>query len=656
MAVYCPCHRPKTDSRVGKHALRGGETMPDTDMRREEAPRPEIRKFKAEVKKILDIVIHSLYTHREIFIRELVSNASDALEKMRHEALIQKNYVDKDAPNEIRITVDKDAHTLTVTDTGVGMTREELETNLGTIAQSGTREFLDRIEDRSALGSELIGKFGVGFYSAFMAGEEVKVSTRSFRPAARGYEWSSDGDGEYAIAEADNLPRGTSVIVKLREDAREFEDVETVKTIIRKYSNFISFPILINGERANTVQAVWLKSSAEVSEEEYRSFFTFLANSEDAPLYRLHLASDAPLQLSALLYVPSVNPERFGFFRQKPGVDLYSRKILIVRNAEELIPEYLRFIAGVVDSADLPLNISRETLQDNMVFRKLKKFLTRRIIRLLADEAKKDPQRYGVFWDTFGLFIKEGAVSDFENRAELAALLRFRSSAAKADGLVSLDEYLGRMKENQKAIYYLSGRTRADIESGPYLAPIVSRGIEVLYLLDPIDDFVMTSFGEYREKRMVSADAANIDLPPEPAGEGRETAAAPDKEMQGFLAWMKDTIGDTVSEVRESTRQIERPAIIVNPDDGVTTSMRRILKATGRDFGAEGAKILEVNTAHPLILMLKKLRDGRFDKGFLQTCVRQIHDNALAEAGLLENPRTMVERTYAIMERALGKE
>jgi molecular chaperone HtpG len=291
-----------------------------------------------------------------------------------------------------------------------------------------------------------------------------------------------------------------------------------------------------------------------------------------------------------------------------------------------------------------------------MVFRKLKKFLTRRVIRFLADEAKKDPKQYNVFWDTFGLYVKEGAVSDFENRTDLAALLRFRSSGAKPDEFVSLEEYVGRMKENQKTIFYLSGRSREDIESGPYLTPIARRGVEVLYLFDPIDDFVMTSLGEYQGKRMVSADAANIELPSAAGEEGGEAGKVTGEEMRSFLSWMKDTLDDAVSEVRESTRNLDRPAIIVNPDDGVTTSMRRILKATGRDFGYEGAKVLEVNTAHPLILTLKTLRDGFFDKGFLQVCVRQILDNALAEAGLLENPRTMIERIYAIMEHALKKE
>lgn len=616
---------------------------------------PEIRKFKAEVKQILDIVIHSLYTHREIFIRELVSNASDALEKMRHEALIQKSYLDKDAPHEIRIETDKNAHTLTVTDTGMGMTHDELEANLGTIARSGTKEFMESIQNREQITPELIGKFGVGFYSAFMAGERVTVRTRSFRTNASGYEWVSDGAGEYTITSVENLPRGTSVIVRLKEDAREYEDAGLVKNIIRKYSNFVSFPILVNGERVNTIQAIWLKSSSEVSDSEYKEFFKFISNTEDEPLYRLHLTSDAPLQLSAILYVPSANMERFGFFRLKPMVNLYSRKILIVQHAEELVPEYMRFIAGVVDSADLALNISRETLQDNLVFRKLKKFLDRRIIRFLEEEAKKDPKKYLTFWESFGIFIKEGAVSDYENRAELSGLLRFRSSTAQ-ESFVSLDDYIGRLKEGQNAVYYLNGRTVQDIERGPYLSSFKKRGIEVLYLHDPIDDFVMTSLGQYKGKRLISADSADIDLPPAPEEEKKEQPALSSEDTRSLLSWMKDTLGDAAAEVRESRRSMDRPAIVVNPEEGITAAMRRILKAAGRDAGMEKAPILEINTGHPLIHTLKKLREGKTDKGFLQACVRQIFDNALAEAGLLEDPSIMVDRVYTLMERALKAE
>ncbi|MFA6471856.1 MAG: molecular chaperone HtpG [Candidatus Latescibacterota bacterium] len=622
----------------------------------QEKAEPEVRKFKAEVKQMLDIVIHSLYTHREIFIRELISNASDALEKMNHEALVQKSYLDKDAPCEIRIETDKNAHTLTVTDTGVGMTQSELEANLGTIARSGTREFLENIDNKEQISPELIGKFGVGFYSAFMAGEKVTVRTRSFRTNASGYEWVSDGAGEYTISEAENLPRGTSVIVTLKEDAREYEDGSLVKDVIRKYSNFVSFPILVDSERVNTVQAIWLKSSSEVSDNEYNEFFKFISNTEEEPLYRLHLTSDAPLQLSAILYIPSANMERFGFYRLKPMINLYSRKILIVQHAEELVPDYMRFAAGVVDSADLTLNISRETLQDNLIFRKLKKFLNRRIIRFLEDEAKKDPKKYLTFWENFGIFIKEGAVSDYENKSELSSLLRFRSSAEK-DTFISLDDYIGRMKEGQNVIYYLSGKNSQEIERGPYISGFRKRGIEVLYLTEPIDDFVMASLGEYKEKRLISADSAEIELPPAPEEEEKkEQPCLSSEERDSLLSWMKETLGDTVSEVRESKRIFEHPAIVVNPEEGMSTAIRRIMKASGRDTGKEKAPILEINTGHPLILTLKKLCEGKADKGFLQTCMKQIYDNALAEAGLLEDPSTMVDRVYDLLGRALKGE
>ncbi len=621
----------------------------------QESGQPEIRQFKAEVRQVLDIVIHSLYTHREIFIRELVSNAADALEKMRHESLVRKDYPDKDALLEIRIDTDKENHTLSVTDTGIGMTHEELENNLGTIAKSGTREFLENLKDKNQFTTELIGKFGVGFYSAFMAAGEVRVRTRSAGPDPKGYEWVSDGSGTYSISEMEGLPRGTSVIVKLREDAHEYENTDTVKNIVRKYSNFVPFPILVDKERVNTVQAIWTKSPSEVADGEYAEFFKYISNQTENPLYRLHISSDAPLQFSAILYVPETNLERFGFFRQKPQVDLYSRKVLIVQHAEEIMPEYLRFIHGVVDSADLPLNISRETLQDNLVFRKLKRFLTRRIIKFLADEAKRDPKQYTAFWNTFGLYIKEGAVSDFENREEIASLLRFQSSAAEAGELIPLDSYVARMREGQNDIYYLSGRSREEIDRGPYISSFRKSGVEALYLLEPIDDFVMNSLSEFQKKKLVSADSADIVLPTA-AEEEIQEPHVPEKKMRNFLEWMKDSLGGAVSEVRSSKRALDRPAIIVNPEEGMTAAMRRVLKASGQEYGPEAPKILEVNASHPLVLQIEKLREGKTDKGFLQECVRQIYDTALSEAGLLENPQPMVERVYSLMERALKAE
>ncbi|MCE5249101.1 molecular chaperone HtpG [bacterium] len=623
-----------------------------------ESRKPEKRKFKAEVKQVLDIVINSLYTHREIFIRELISNASDALEKMRHEALLHDTYTDKEAPYEIRIETDKDNHTFTITDTGVGMTHEELTANLGTIARSGTREFLESVENRKELESEIIGKFGVGFYSAFMVAGEVRVRTRSYEPEAGGYEWVSNGVGEYTIEEADSLPRGTSVILTLKDDAREYEDETIIKNTITKYSNFVPFPILLKGEKVNTVQAIWLKSPSEVGDEEYNGFFKFISNSAEEPLSRLHITSDAPIQFSALLYIPAMNFEHFGLFKTKPSINLYCRKILIEQHTDKLLPDYFRFINGVVDSADLPLNISRETLQDNMIFRKLGKYLTRRIIRHFEDEAKNNLKKYLEIWDKFDMYIKEGIVADYENRKELASLLRFHSSTGGKDDYISLADYAGRMKEGQDSIYYLNGRSREEIENGPYIGAFRKRDIEVLYLFQPVDDFVLTALVDYEGKKLVSADSADIKLPEAKTAEQEreeKPALSPD-EIKGLAVWMKETIGDSVSDVRESLRFMDRPAIIVNPDDAMTTTMRRVMKAAGRDMETGGEKILEINTRHPLIVRLKKLREGKSDKGFLQSCVRQIFDNALAEAGLLDNPKTMVDRVYDIMDRALRDE
>ncbi|MFC1509713.1 molecular chaperone HtpG [Candidatus Omnitrophota bacterium] len=629
----------------------------EKDKKKKES-RQETRQFKAEVKQVLDIVINSLYTHREIFIRELISNASDALEKMRHESLLLDTYTDKDSPFEISIETDKDNHTFTITDTGEGMSHHDLISNLGTIARSGTREFLERVENREGIDTDIIGKFGVGFYSVFMVASEVRVKTQSYKPSAKGYEWVSDGIGDYSISEVEDLPRGTSITLKLKEDAYEFESVDTVKDVIRKYSNFASFPIMVGGEKVNTVQAIWTKSSSELSDGDYNEFFKFIANSIDEPLSKLHMTSDAPLQFSALLYIPQNNYEMFGLMKTKPSINLYCRKILIQQHTDKLLPEYLRFVTGVVDSADLPLNISRETLQDNMVFRKLGKYLLRRVIRHLADILKNDAKKYDSIWEKFGMFLKEGIVSDFENRTDLAGLLRFRSSKAQPDEFVSFADYIERMKEGQDTIYYLNGRTRDEIESGPYMETFRKRDIEVLYLLEPVDDFVMTALLNFEEKKLVSGDSADIELPSEDSEEKEETDsdALSQDDIKGLAKWMKETIGDKVKEVRESKRTIDRPAIIVNPDSSMTTTMRRVMKASGRDMGMEGDKILEINPRHTLITKLKKLRDGQTDKGFLQSCVRQIYDNALAEAGLLEDPKQMVERVYEIMDRALEEE
>ena len=472
----------------------------------------ETKEFQAEVKKLLDIVIHSLYTERDIFVRELISNATDALEKFRHQSLLEEEVFDSHVPLEIAIDMDDKAHTLTITDTGIGMTREELEHNLGTIAHSGSNTFLAELAEVAKKDVSLIGQFGVGFYSAFMAARKVRVLSRSYHPEAEGYEWSSDGTGSYTLTLAEGLRRGTKIIVELKDDAHEFADQETIKQIITQYSNFVSFPIKVKGDTVNTVQALWTKSKNEIKDEEYNEFYKFIGNAFDEPSYRLHFSADAPLAINALLFVPKENIERLGFGRGKPGVNLYCQKVLIEQHSENILPEWLRFVKGVVDSEDLPLNISRQALQDSALVAKLKQVLTKRFLKFLSEQAKDDPAAYNEFWNNFGFYFKEGATSDFAYRDEIAKLLRFESSKSEPDEMISLADYVERMAEGQKEIYYINGPSRTAAESGPYVEAFKKRDIEIIYTLEPIDDFVMNHLGEFDGKKLVSADRGDLDL------------------------------------------------------------------------------------------------------------------------------------------------
>ena len=413
----------------------------------------ETKEFQAEVKKLLDIVIHSLYTERDIFVRELISNAADALEKFRHQRLLEKEVFDSHVPLEITIDVDDTSHTLTITDTGIGMTRAEMEMNLGTIAHSGSDTFLADLAEAAKKDISLIGQFGVGFYSAFMAAQKVRVLSRSYVPDAEGHEWSSDGSGSYTLTEEKGLRRGTRIIVELKDDAHEFANEEKIKAIIKQYSNFVPFPIKVKGETVNTVQALWARNKNEIKEEEYTEFYKFIGNAFDEPLQRLHFTADAPLAINALLFVPRENIERLGFGRMKSGVNLYCQKVLIEQHSENILPEWLRFLKGVVDSEDLPLNISRQALQDSALVAKLKKVITKRFLKFLGEQATKDAEKYNGFFADFGIYLKEGVTSDYAYRDEIAKLLRFESSKSEAGMLISLEDYIERMVEGQKEIY-----------------------------------------------------------------------------------------------------------------------------------------------------------------------------------------------------------
>ncbi len=618
-------------------------------------PQAETKEFQAEVKKMLDIVIHSLYTEKDIFLRELISNSADALEKFRHQQLLEQEVFDSHVPLEITIDCDETNHTITITDTGIGMDRGELEANLGTIAHSGSKTFFSKLSEGEQKNVHLIGQFGVGFYAAFMVANTVRVKSRSFRQDDMGHEWVSDGAGTYTISMSPGIRRGTSITLELKEEARHYANAATLTRIIKRYSSFVPFPIKVKGEAVNTVQALWTRSKNEIKAEEYTEFYKFVANAFDEPLARLHFTADAPLAIKALLFVPQENMENMGFGRMEPGVNLYCQRVLIEQHAKTILPEWLRFVKGVIDSEDLPLNISRQALQDSALVMKINKVVTTRFLKFLDELSRSEPEQYGKFWKTFGVFLKEGAISDFSHREEVAKLLRFESSTTEAGAFTSLKEYVERMPEGQKEIYYINGANREAIEAGPYVEAFRKRGIEVLYTLEAIDDFALNHVGEFEGKKLVSADRGDLDLPAAAKAaeaEAEAEAALPGAEATALVAWMQEVLAGKVKEVKESKRLSGSPAIIVNPDGFLTSSMERVMRASGQAMPDLGRKVLEINTSHPLLKGLNNLRAS--DEPLAKSVVEQIFDNAMIQAGLTVESRSMVERTYKILARLVG--
>ncbi len=614
--------------------------------------------FQAEVGQLLDIVTHSLYTDKEIFIRELVSNAADALEKLRHVQLTEKEIFDDKLPLEINITTDESAKTVTIQDFGIGMTREELAENLGTIAHSGSKAFVEALKQAKEAGeaaSNLIGQFGVGFYSAFMVAKEVKVYTHSWKPEGEHLLWQSDGKTGYDIETSEGQRRGAKVVVYLGDENKEFSQGSRVQEILKKYSSFVPFPINVNGEKLTTVQAIWLRNKSEITEEEYTEFYKYQANAFDEPRFKLHFNADAPLTINTLLFTPKENMERFGFGRMEPGVALYCKKVLIDPKPEGLLPEWLRFLTGVVDSADLPLNISRESMQDSALVQKLSQVITGRYIKSLDEIARKQPDDYEDFYKTFHIFLKEGVTTDHAHREKLGKLQRYESSLTQKGKLTSLDDYISRASEEQKEIYYLYGPNRAALESGPYLEAFKAQGKEVLFMYEPIDEFVMSHLSEYKEKKLVAADSSEAKL--DDVSSTAEGEALEEAEVKQLSQWLRDTLGkEKVKEVSSSKRLVNSPAMALNADAMMTASMRRMMKMMRpeeRDDEGAGPVNLEINPRHPLIKNLNNLRTENPDTGKL--VAEQILDNALVSAGFMEDPRPMVDRVYRLLEKVSGK-
>jgi molecular chaperone HtpG len=606
---------------------------------------PQTFEFQAEIKQLLDIVIHSLYTEKEIFVRELVSNASDALEKQRHLALTEKAIYDDKLELEINITTDDKAKTFTIQDFGIGMTQAELVENLGTIAHSGSKAFVKALGEGDQKAAGLIGQFGVGFYSAFMVAKTVKVYTHSWRESEQGLLWTSDGGGSFAIEESAGERRGCKIVVELTDECSEFSQEWRVREIIEKYSAFVSFPINLNGKRINTVQALWLRGKSEIKEEEYDEFYKFQAHDTEKPRLRLHFSADAPISINALLFVPKDNTEKMGFSRLEPSVALYCRKVLIDARPKDLLPEWLRFLKGVVDSEDLPLNISRETMQDRSLVEKLNRVITKRFLKFLEEESKDRPEPYGEFYKEFGVFLKEGAALDFTHKEALTRLLRFESSLTDKGKTTSFADYVSRMGADQKEIYYLVGPSRDSIEAGPYLEGLRARNLEVLFCYETVDEYVMGNVREFDGKKITAADHADVKLSEQPKAEGSLGEA----ETKSLVAWLKESLGDRVADVRASDRLVDSPALALNADKMGSPHMRRLMKAMNKDGAQAPLRVnLEVSPHHAVIKRLEELRTGAPEKAKL--VAEQILDNALISAGLLDDAPAMVKRLYKILE------
>ena len=605
--------------------------------------------FKAETKQVLDIVVNSLYKDKEIFVRELISNASDALEKLRRTQLTEKDILDDNLELEINLSTDDSAKQLIIQDFGIGMTEEELTKNLGTIAHSGSKEFLNALQSEGEKNESLIGKFGVGFYSVFMVSDSVKAYTRTWQKEGEGLCWESDGSGGYSIDKTDGQRRGTKVVIQLKDEFEEFSKEDRIKDIVKKYSAFVQFPVSVNGEKVNTVDAIWLRSKSEIKDEEYEEFYKFQANDHDSPLMRLHFSADAPLEINSLLFVPKRNMEKMGMFRSENKVALHCRKVLIDAEPKSLFPEWLRFLRGVVDSSDIPLNVSRETMQDSELLKKLGQVLTKRFLRFLNEQAKKEEDTFLEFWKEYGALLKEGVATDFTYKDDLAKLLRFESTAAEDGKLTGLEAYIDRMAADQKDILFLYGKNRKAIESGPYLEALQARGYEVLLLTEPVDEYVMQSLREFKEKKIISADSDELKLDKldqEPTGESLDG-----KAVKKLSKWIKQSLEDRVSEVETGERLINSPVCVVGEDGMGGASARRIMKMMqGPEGEMPASKVkFQINPNHAIIHGLFKLMEK--DEPTALLVANQLLDNALASANLLDDPREMIARSYQALEK-----
>ena len=645
-------------------------------MERTDASQPETRQYQTEVKQLLDILAHSLYTEKEIFLRELISNASDALNRVQFEMLTNDDVVGADSELAIYLLPDAEARTLTVKDTGVGMNREELIANLGTIAHSGAKAFLAGAEAAPNSLDEIIGQFGVGFYSAFMVAQEVRVTSRSMRPADRAWTWISRGESDYEIRPADKADRGTEIEIQLQEGS-ELTDGWRLQEIVKTHSDYVSFPIYLvepatqpdaeaeapeetetaeaeagatTATRINRQTALWRQNPNAVKPEDYEQFFGQLVLGGGEPLLHVHLVTDSPVDIRAVLFIPAQRaPDLFDLKRDE-GLRLYSRKILIQKRNKDMLPEYMRFVEGVIDSEDLPLNVSRETIQENPMTRQISNALATRVLRALARTATTEPEKYATFWSQYGMFLKGGLAMDPERRDQLVALLRFQSTRSD-DGFISLDAYIERMPARQKAIYYVEGRDLEAAKRSPHLDYFLAHDIEVLYFCDPVaDTYVVVSLTEHREHKLVNVDGAEVDVPDKEPDAPAEAPPAP-TNVEPLIERIKKVLGERVQNVQTSSLLVHHPSRLVYQGEDMTRAFNRMSRLMGQDVETP-KRVLELNPKHALIQNMAAMHAADPADPLLDMLIEQVMDNALLLENLHPDPAGMTERLLSIMQAA----
>ena len=617
---------------------------------------PETRSFQAEVSRLLDIVAHSLYSEKEIFLRELISNASDACDRLRYAALTEPSLAEGDADFRVVLTPVKSSRTLTVADNGVGMNHDELIENLGTIARSGTAAFVDQLTGDAKKDMSLIGQFGVGFYSAFMVADRVEVLSRKAGDS-EGWRWVSDGKGSFTIEPAANVPRGARITLQMREGDEDYLEPHRIRQTVKTYSDHIALPIVLadgnKEETINSASALWIRPRAEITAEQYKEFYHHVGHGFDEPWLTLHAKAEGVLEYTFLLFVPSAKP--FDLFdpERKPRLKLYVRRVFITDEGTDLVPAYLRFVKGIIDSEDLPLNISREMLQSNPMVARIRQQLTRRLLSELSKKASEAPEEYAKFWDNFGAVLKEGLYEDREQRETLLSLARFRSTAR--DGLISLDEYVAAMRPGQEAIYTITGDNLDLLKKSPQIEGFRARGVEVLLLTDPIDEFWASAVGTYKEKPFKSATRGGLDLDKIAPAEDKEAADKPEPpaKLASLIAIFKLALGDAVKDVRGSERLTDSAVCLVADEGDLDMHLERLLKQH-RQLDTAAKRILELNPRHRLIERLAASVGETGASEQLSEFAWLLLDQArIVEGEQLPDPSAFARRLALLLERAL---